>query len=292
MRLPAGLREPMEAALAAVGGAPIVAAETVSGGCISETARLRTATGQSYFAKWNQGEVPAGLFHAEARGLAALEAAGAVRVPYVIAVAAEWLLLEWLESGPAAVDTWAELGRSMAALHRTRETAFGADADNYIGPLPQSNRRHRQWAEFWRAERLLPQLALAGRAFDSAQRARLERFVERDLDGLLAAADTDGASLLHGDLWSGNVHVCRDARAAVLDPSSYYGHREVDLAMAALFGGFSERFFDAYAEAWPLSPGHEQRRAAYQLYYLMVHVNLFGSGYVDRTLQALVRAGG
>lgn len=296
MRLPAGVRDDIEATLReghTGESSRIAAAEPVGGGCISQTARLRTGEGRSLFAKWSvAGEFPADLYRAEAEGLAALRATGTVRVPEVLGVADEWLLLEWLEPGRASEATWQELGRGLAQMHRRRAEQFGGPADNYIGSLPQSNRPSDDWPAFWRDERLLPQLERARRLLGASDHAKIRRFAENRLEELLRAGNEDGASLLHGDLWSGNVHPCADGRAALLDPSCYRGHREVDLAMASLFGGIDGAFFDAYAEAWPLASGYAERRAAYQLYYLLVHVNLFGGGYIATTLRALRHAGG
>ena len=290
---PAGVRSAAERALAASTGRTCTIAQVtrVSGGCISPSARVSIDSGETFFLKWSEGDAPRGLFVAEARGLAALAAARAVRVPFVIAFDEEWLLLEWLEPQPAIHSTWPRLGRELAALHRVRADAFGDDADNFIGPLQQSNTRSDGWPEFWREQRIVPQLERARPAFARHDLSRLERFLD-EMDDLLAPGDEDGASLLHGDLWSGNVHISEAGRAALVDPSVYYGHREVDLAMAALFGGFDRAFFEAYDGEWPLQTGWRERRAAYQLYYLLVHINLFGAGYVSSTLAALRAAGG
>lgn len=239
--------------------------------------------------KWAGRGTPPDFFPEEARSLHALRDRGAVRVPAVRGVAAGWLLLEWLEPGSPGRTGWADLGRGLARVHAPSGETFGWPASNYIGSLPQDNGGASSWGAFWRERRLAPQLerAFAGGFFAPAERRRFERLLVR-LDGLLAAGDDEGASLLHGDLWSGNIHFTKDGAAALIDPSSYYGHREVDLAMAELFGGFEAAFFDAYAEAFPLQPGYvELRRPIYQLYYQLVHVNLFGRGYVAGTLASL-----
>jgi protein-ribulosamine 3-kinase len=302
VRLPDPIRGAVEAALAgAAGGTGAIAAlRPVGGGCISPTARLETATGAAFFLKLGAPGLPGGMLAAEADGLRALAAAGAVRVPGVVGCGGEgpdaWLLLEWLEPGRPGPDTWADLGRALAALHRAGAggtPTYGADRPNYIGSLHQDNTPARRWSEFWRDRRLEPQLRAAldrGLLTDRDHRRFDALFAE--LDPLLSPADDDGPSLLHGDLWNGNVHVMEGGVAALVDPSAYRGHREVDLAMADLFGGFPSPFRAAYTEAWPLAPGYEPaRRAVYQLYYLMVHVNLFGAGYVAGTRSALAAAG-
>lgn len=262
--------------------------QRVGGGCVSPVVRLVAESGESAFLKW--GEAEAGMFAAEARGLRELARAGAVRVPHVLADGDGWLLLEWLEPGRAGRRAWHELGRCLAQLHRTRAERYGADRDNFIGPLPQSNDRSGDWPGFWRERRLLPQMRRArdaglltagdARRFDTLCAALPEKIGD--------AAAADGASLLHGDLWSGNALALAAGGVALVDPSCYYGHREVDLAMMELFGGFDDACHAAYRESWPLADGYvPTRRAVYQLYYLLVHVNLFGAGYLSGTIAAL-----
>ncbi|HEX5725290.1 MAG TPA: fructosamine kinase family protein, partial [Longimicrobiaceae bacterium] len=236
---------------------------------------------------------PAGFFAAEAEGLGALRAAAGdgLRVPAVLALGDEtpWIALEWLEPAPRAPGFSERLGRGLARLHRPDGGGWGWGADNFIGPLPQPNEPAASWAEFWRARRLEPQLR---RAHDVGRRPGSAREWERlfaALDGLLAPAGEDGPSLLHGDLWSGNV-LATTAGPALVDPAVYRGHREVDLAMAELFGGFDAAFHAAYAEAAPLRPGYrEARRGVYQLYPLLVHAVLFGGGYVAQAAETLRR---
>jgi protein-ribulosamine 3-kinase len=297
--VPEAVREGLEEALEERGtpGPRIVEASPVGGGCISPTARVETAGGEVFFLKWGAGHLPSGLLASEVRGLTALAAAGALRVPEVVGTGgdggSEWLALEWLEPGAATAETWEWLGRGLANLHRHRGDRYGDQADNYIGSLPQANTPSADWPDFWAERRLEPQLRAAVDAglLDRSDRGRFNELLGR-LDDLLGVAHDDGPSLLHGDLWSGNVHVLADGSPSVIDPSAYHGHREVDLAMAQLFGGFGRGFRQAYEDSWPLSPGYEPaRRATYQLYYLLVHVNLFGAGYVQGTRRALEEAG-
>jgi fructosamine-3-kinase len=294
--------------VAVTGSAP------VGGGCISPTARLETDAGP-FFLKWGSPDLPDDLLAAEARGLRALAAADEVRVPAVVAEggpganppepgpsattpdapgadAPAWLLAEWLQPGTGGRDAWEGLGTGLAALHRHTADRFGADADNYIGSLPQSNGPMDDWTGFWIDRRLEPQLrqAIDQGLLGDDDRRRFDTLFGR-LDEILAPGGQEGPSLLHGDLWGGNVHMMEDG-AAIIDPSVYHGHREVDLAMSELFGGFGPEFYFAYDDTWPLEPGYDPtRRAIYQLYYLLVHVNLFGGGYVGRTRSALGTAG-
>ncbi|HEX7120276.1 MAG TPA: fructosamine kinase family protein [Longimicrobiales bacterium] len=306
--LPTDLAAAIQEALDARAGkhSPLSHVAPIGGGCIHNAMRVQTEAGDVAFVKWSRRlESTPGVFRAEAAGLQALAAAGALRVPAVIDVfdpaeldeapdrSTAWLLLEWLEPGSAGPETWAQLGRGLAALHRVRAPRWGAAADNFIGTLPQANGWYDDWPAFWRDRRLEPQLRRATDAgfFGLEDRRRFDRLLGT-LDEALGAGPADGASLLHGDLWSGNIHVMAGGEPAILDPATYHGHREVDLAMAALFGGFGAEFFDAYAEAWPLEPGDlPRRRAIYQLYYLLVHVNHFGAGYVGQTLRVLGQAG-
>jgi fructosamine-3-kinase len=226
------------------------------------------------------------MFAAEADGLSALARAGALRVPEVIAVgeAPALLLLEHVAPGRPARDFGERLGAGLAALHRAARApaaGWGWPGDNFIGSLPQSNAASPAWGPFWRDRRLAPQVALArGRGhLGGAAGRELDRVLER-CASLLAPVEEEGPSLLHGDLWGGNVYADGDGAPVLIDPAAYRGHREVDLAMSELFGGFPPEWPAAYDEAWPIDPAYaDHRRALYQLYYLLVHVNLFGAGY-------------
>ena len=281
MNLPARICTEAASAL----GVRVTGADPVGGGCISPAYRLACADDTLIFLKTAPAEAPAGLLEQEASSLRQIAQTGTVRVPAVLGVTPAWLALEWLEPARGSTAGWADLGRSLARLHRSQAAQFGRDGANCIGALRQSNEWMSDWPSFWRTQRLQPQVRLAASALGPAAVTRFERLCD-GLDERLAAAAEDGPSLLHGDLWSGNVHFT-DEGGALIDPSSYYGHREVDLAMAALFGGFPASFFDAYSAEWPLQPGAESRRPIYQLYYLLVHVNLFGSGYIAQTLRLL-----
>lgn len=299
LSLPEALRIRLDQELDSHGYGRIEEASAVGGGCIAETRRLRTSRGASVFLKWMASDAHAGLLDAEADALERIASTRTLRVPHVVARsdgAADgppWLLLEWLEPGSATPATWHRLGTGLAALHRTRDDRFGCHADNFIGTLPQNNASALSWAGFWREQRLRPQLdlACASGSFGRAEAARFDALFNA-LDDLLSVAQVDGPSLLHGDLWSGNLHVLQSGEPALIDPSAYFGHREVDVAMTQLFGGFDPRFLRAYDEAWPLEEDFEEvRRPIYQLYYLLVHVNLFGGSYRAATLEALRAAG-
>lgn len=279
--LPAEVRAGIEDAL----GVRIAGVGGVSGGCISPAFRLTCGDGSSIFVKTAPADGPDDMLVQEAVSLERIADTDTVRVPRVLATAGGWLALEWLE--PAGEDGrgWAMLGADVARLHRSSSDRYGWDSANYIGSLSQSNDWTGDWASFWRQQRLEPQMRRAESALGRDLVGGFEQLLD-ELDERLREADTDGPSLLHGDLWAGNVHFTREG-GAVIDPSSAYGHREVDLAMAALFGGFPPSFFEAYAAEWPLVDGADERRGVYQLYYLLVHVNLFGGSYVARTRSVL-----
>ncbi|HEY0153597.1 MAG TPA: fructosamine kinase family protein [Longimicrobium sp.] len=287
--LPEPLRRSLEAHLGR-----IREARAVGGGSINHAARVEGPNG-AFFVKYSV-DAPAGIFAAEALGLEALAAAGCgLVVPRVLAICDDpepgtpaWLALEWLSPAMRAADFGERLGRGLAALHRSGG-AWGWEEDNFIGSLPQENAPAGSWADFWWSRRLGPQLRRARTAGRLPGHEREWERLREALPRLLVAGEEDGPSLLHGDLWSGNV-VATARGPALVDPAAYRGHREVDLAMTQLFGGFGADFYAAYEEAWPLRPGyHEARRGVYQLYYLLVHVNLFGGGYVAQTAEVLQR---
>lgn len=287
MNLPDWLGPQLEALL----GDAMVQAAPVGGGCVSPAARLQTATGRVYFVKWATQRERGQMFGEEARSLRRIRESKAIRVPAVIGVGSHWILLEWLPPFHANAREWQEFGRSLARLHGVQSDRFGWPAPNYIGPLPQANDWSDAWPAFWRDQRLRPQIeaALEAGCLNASDQRDLRRLFDV-LDDLLAAGQREGASLLHGDLWSGNA-LPTSSSIALIDPASYYGHREVDLAMAELFGGFPAPFWDAYQEAWPLIEAEaRRRRAAYQLYYLLVHVNLFGRSYLGALRTALAVA--
>lgn len=306
MVLPATVRSEVDEALRERGDGEIDRAVPVSGGCINNGLRLETRMGRTRFLKWN-GASPPGMFAAEMDGLEALrraaddvEASCRPVVPEPMAHgegqdAAAWLLMEWVPSAPPADDSDERLGRGLALLHASGTTAapepvsarsFGWHRDNWIGSLPQSNRSHASWPVFWRDERIGPQLAVARDAghLRSAVMDRLVASVLAALEGV------DTPALLHGDLWSGNTYPTSGGAPALIDPAVHRGDGEVDLAMTELFGGFGDSFYAAYREARGISAEYgSHRRDLYQLYYLLVHVNLFGEGYVARTLRAAER---
>jgi fructosamine-3-kinase len=268
-------------------GSAIVDWDGVSGGDINEAHEARLADGRRVFVKSNR-EAPAGMFEAEARGLDWLGQARALRVPKVIAQGPDFLVLELIRTGRRRPNFDEQLGRGLAALHRAGAPGFGLDHDNFIGRLAQANQPLPTWAEFYRERRLHPQfrLAIDGQRASVAMRRGFDRLLPRIEEFV---GPPEPPARLHGDLWGGNAIVDEQGLPCLIDPAVHGGHREIDLAMMHLFGGFGPRVFAAYDEAFPLPPGHEARVPLYQLYFLMVHVNLFGGSYVASVEHALSR---
>ncbi|NJD18618.1 MAG: fructosamine kinase family protein [Gemmatimonadetes bacterium] len=296
--LPAPVQQGVEGALGRLGHpSRIVSVLPVAGGCINHGARVTVEGGADFFLKWNSSAPPR-FFDAEADGLRALGTTGALRVPGAVARGGgsrspAWLLLEYIPSGKPTADFEERLGWGLARLHASAPpgAAFGWSRSNWIGSLPQANRATRSWSAFWLDQRLAPQLYRArDRGFLRAPRADvLDRVLDR-VPAALRDVDAGPIHLLHGDLWSGNSFSGPTGEPVIIDPAVYLGHGEVDLAMTELFGGFGPRFYRSYAEAGAVTDAYPAyRRDLYQLYYLLVHVNLFGSQYEERTLSAADR---
>ena len=256
----------------------------VSGGDISAAWRLATDDGD-LFIKTGPLSV-AEMFAAEAQGLSEIAKTDTIRVPQVIASGpaetAVFLALEWLDLERADAAVESRFGEQLAELHHVTEKRFGWHRDNTIGLTPQHNTWSDDWIDFFREHRLAFQLRLAaenGFAGELQERgAQLLKRLPIYFDGV-----TPAASLLHGDLWGGNWG-CSGGNPVIFDPAVYYGDRETDLAMTRLFGGFGTAFYDAYESSWPLPDGHQERQHLYQLYHVLNHLNLFGSGYLGRAI--------
>lgn len=291
VRLPDSLRTSVETALARLGlGSRIVAHEPVGGGCIHNGARIGTDAGAACFLKWNESPTP-GMFAAEAEGLGALRERCDLRIPAPLswdeAGPTAWLLMEYVEPSAPSSTSGRALGEGLARMHQAgAASAFGWRRDNWIGSLPQENPETTSWGVFWRDARLRPQLELA-RDRGRLQDERFDSLLEHTVPAL---ADVARPELLHGDLWSGNTFTSRGGTPVLVDPAVYHGDGEVDLAMSELFGGFDAPFYDAYDAHRPISSGYREfKRDLYQLYYLLVHVNIFGASYEQGARQAATR---
>lgn len=265
--------------------------KAVGGGCINHGGKLSTQRGHNYFLKWNDLKKFPGMFSAEMRGLELLKHVNALKVPKVIAqhvtTQHQFLLLEFIESEARSIDYWKVLGERLSLQHRHTQDTHGLDHDNFIGSLPQRNHQHTSWCKFMIEERLQPQLEMAVES-QHIDRQVVQRF-ERLFDRLRDFIPEEKPSLLHGDLWSGNVIVDNHGLPCAIDPAVYYGNREMEIAFTTLFGGFPTEFYDSYNAHFPLEPGFEERRDLYNLYPLLVHVNLFGHAYVSQVISILKR---
>lgn len=257
---------------------PIQRTTPVGGGCIN-AAWCIESNATRYFVKTNSAAKLV-MFEAEAAGLAALAASHALRVPHPVTSGVTgneaFLVLEWLDLN--SHGSAAQLGQQLAALHQTIAPRFGFAADNTIGDTPQRNPWTDNWIDFWRDQRLGFQLELAARnGVGSNLQTQGERLMGK-LDGLFDGYQPQ-ASLLHGDLWSGNYGYTQAGEPVIFDPAVYYGDRETDIAMTELFGGFPADFYAAYRAAWPLDAGYAVRKNLYNLYHILNHANLFGGSY-------------
>lgn len=232
------------------------------------------------------------MLETEARGLQLLQTCIALHVPgvygHTVVGDSQVLLLDYLPEAPRQHDYFEVLGRGLASLHRLTENTFGLEYNNWMGALPQSNTRHTNLYDFMREERLLPQYRKARKAgyFGKSDDAAFDRLCQ-NLEQRLPA---EPPALIHGDLWKGNVTTGPDGQAWLIDPAVAYSHREADLAMTQMFGGFDDAFYAAYHEAYPLQKDWEDRIQLLNLYPLLIHVNLFGSSYVAEVKEILHKA--
>jgi fructosamine-3-kinase len=283
------------AAVAELLGDRVTAMESLRGGDVADAYRVTVASGRTVFAKTHRAPPP-GFFTTEAAGLAWLRQADALLVPEVLAVTdgdramRPVLVLEWVVEDRRAEPDERAFGRALAALHATGAPTFGREDHRTTGSRGLPNAPCATWAEFYATQRLGP---LARLVRDTAS---LGDAAARLADGLETVAARIGEfagpreppARLHGDLWAGNRLVDRQRRSWLIDPACFGGHREFDLAMMRLFGGFAEDAFTAYAESMPLADGWERRIALHQLAPLAVHAIKFGGSYVSALRQALL----
>jgi protein-ribulosamine 3-kinase len=267
-----------------------ISATAVSGGSINETLRLTTSIG-NYFLKYNYADRFPGMFESEAKGLDILRKGSRLTVPSVIGFDKtekySFLLLELITSVSKASNFWKDFALGLAALHSNTNDYYGLDHDNYMGSLSQSNCQHSDWYSFFIEERLEKQLKL-GRDNGEIPSSIVHHF-EKLYRVLPEIVPGEPPALLHGDLWSGNFMTGPDGKACLIDPAVYYGHRESDIAMTELFGGFADDFYTEYNLAFPLAKGWEKRVDIFNLYPLLIHVNLFGGGYLGQVKRIVER---
>jgi protein-ribulosamine 3-kinase len=230
------------------------------------------------------------MFEKEILGLKRLENPGGAIVPRVIGHAiadqSQLLVLEWVEPGRAKIDLfWSDFGECLARMHRVTSGSFGLDEDNYMGALPQSNTPSDQWTDFFIRQRLEPQVRLA--IGKSLLTPPIVHSFEQLYKRLPAIFPPEPPSLLHGDLWSGNFLRGLGGQAVLIDPAVYYGHRSMDLAMTTLFGGFDRGFYESYDHHYPFPDNYREQWAVCNLYPLLIHLNLFGAGYLGEIVETL-----
>lgn len=269
----------------------ILNTRAVSGGDISQAYLIETES-ERFFCKMHQSKNAFEMFQAEKEGLKTLKVSNTIGVPQVLTCnrtdnGALFILEYIVRKTPNTVD-FKNLGFQLAALHKMGDAkTFGFEHDNFIGSLPQSNNKHDNWVDFYVQERLQPQLIMA---LDSGRLNTAEVPAESKLLGRCNSLFPNiKPSLLHGDLWSGNFLIATNGQPYLIDPAVYAGHHEVDLAMSRLFGGFGDRFYSAYHEIIPKETGERERCEIYQLYYLLVHLNLFGTSYKSSVNHILQR---
>lgn len=260
----------------------------IEGGDINQCYLLDTSRGR-FFMKVNASLFGLDFFEKEARGLVILANAGAIRVPRPLFDGKfhqqVYLVMEYLEKGKPAPTFWQDFGASIAALHKHTHSTFGLPFQNYIGRLHQQNNAHNNWCSFYKQERIiyLVEKARSGNLLTREEAALAETLCEK----IGQFIPEERPALLHGDLWNGNFFARNNGQPAVFDPAVYYGHREMDLAMARLFGGFDPVFFEAYHASFPLQPGWMERTDLFQLYPLLVHLLLFGGSYREQVVSIL-----
>jgi fructosamine-3-kinase len=263
---------------------------SLGGGCIANTKLVKTVSGRRLVVK--ESVLP-GMSLNEANGLRELKRTGVIKVPDVIFADAGMLIIEYISQGSKGEFFFENFGRQLAQMHRHTRVTFGWDEDNYIGTTLQLNQpvgdEMQNWTDFYFNKRLLFQYQLAERnGYVTDIFKQLFRRLESRLPIILKGSG-EPPSLLHGDLWSGNYLVDEHGQPVLIDPAVYYGHREAELAMTHLFGGFSENFYLAYREEWPLPEGANYRQGVYTLYHVMNHLNMFGAGYYLSQTLSLMR---
>lgn len=278
----------------------IVSRMPISGGDINEAYRLSLSDGATVFMKCNATK-NLSFFEAEAKGLATLRETNVIGVPKAMAIGTDkaqgmsFILMECVESAIQIKRYWEVFGKQLAKLHKAEcarfvssdaNLKFGFETDNYIGASPQKNTPTDSWITFFRECRLLPQIEMAQGYLNSKMHQQCIKLLD-NLDSYLV--EPDFPSLLHGDLWSGNIVCGPTGKAWIIDPAVYVGHFEAELAMTELFGGFSADFYGAYAEINHIDKNYKDRKDLYNLYHMLNHLNLFGGSYLNAVQKILNR---
>jgi fructosamine-3-kinase len=263
----------------------------VGGGSVNNTSRVTVNNSQPFFLKQNSASRFPGFFEKEKEGLAHLSAQNCISLPAVLYSGTcendQLLLLEWISSGPKTQEFWKKFGAQLAQLHQCSHPQFGFPENNYMGALPQLNHYMNSWTGFLISCRLLPQMELA--AHNKLLTAGHAESFQRLFKKLDTIFNIEPASLLHGDLWSGNFMCNERSMPVLIDPAVYYGHRSMDLAMTTLFGGFDKTFYQSYQHYSPFPANHAEQWDICNLYPLLIHLNLFGQSYLGPIAETLKR---
>ena len=271
-------------------GCKIKSLTSLSGGCISNAFKIISNDNSNFFLKYNPTNSN-DMFFKETNGLKELIKSNSIRIPKVLEFDKDFILLEYIPTGNKKKNFFAEFGENFARIHRFTSEYYGFHEDNYIGSSQQQNipdkNEKNDWVSFYFNKRILFQLQLAEKLGNSTDELRkgiskLENKIQEIIGG-----SNEKPSLLHGDLWSGNYMTDENGSAVLIDPAVYYGHREADLGMTKLFGGFSSEFYKAYDETFPLEDGYQYRENIYKLYHVLNHLNLFGAGYYSQALSLI-----
>ena len=254
-------------------------ATLLTGGCINNAIKLNTDKGL-FFVKWNTN-AKANMFQSEYRGLKVLKGTNTICIPDVFGFDESFLILEYISPSDPDNAFWGNFGRKLALMHQQTYPKFGFEFDNYIGSLPQDNEQNKNWDDFFIQKRLQAQLSIGD--FTANILSDFDKLFQK-IPNIFPVEKT---ALLHGDLWSGNFLAKGGDTPVLIDPATYYGNREMDIAMSKLFGGFNSKFYASYNEVFPLENGWEERIRVCNLYPLLVHVNLFGGGYINQVKNIL-----
>ncbi len=248
----------------------------LAGGDINEVFILK-GNNQKFVVKLNDAEKYPGMFESEKLGLEKLREPKKIDVPRPLATGEvdhkSYLLLEHKESAPMHPDFWKIFGEKLAKLHQVSADEFGLEKNNYIGSLPQYNENKSSASEFYIEMRLKPQLKI------SEEKGFKLGIPSSFFDNIKNAIPDERPSLVHGDLWNGNFIINSEGEPCLIDPATAFAPREMDIGMMHLFGGFNEELFNRYHEVFPLAKGWEDRIPLWELYYLLVHLNIFGGAY-------------
>lgn len=258
------------------------------GGSINDSRRIESTHGK-FFVKINDASPYPKMFEHEADGLAFLSKHSSFEIPKVIGTGVtndiQWIIMEYIDHAAKRDDFWQQFGVKLAHMHKQTHDMFGYETDNYLGSLPQYNSYKKTWAEFFAENRIAPQLKLAKDAGLASD--QMVKLLEKVMTRVDQYFPIEPPAVVHGDLWTGNFTTNIKGEATIFDPAAHYGHREMDIAMSRLFGGFDARFYDAYNEVYPLEKGWEKRLPIADLYPLLAHLNIFGGTYAYQIMNIL-----